>query len=116
MSTLFIKPFQFISFMLILLVFRAEVEETSRLKFRTEPDPHSRRRSTSIPILASALESRQVYKHQTVRENHVRPIDRIAQLVKRELGDQEDLEDQKEIQEARFPFSIEPRRFYVLKN
>lgn len=106
-------------------VSRADVEETSRLKYRREPDPHSRRRPSSIPILQSALESSKVYKYQTVHEIRTRPIDRIPRPVTREiLSDKfrveknhiDEYEPVEIHQDRNTILGVEPKRFYVLNN
>lgn len=97
---------------------RADVEETSRLKYHVEPDPHSRRRPSGIPILESAIESSKVYKKQTVHESRTRPIDRKPRphstLFPMERNDIEEAKFVKS-QDQSAIYSEEPNRFYLLK-
>lgn len=58
---------------------RADIEDSFGPKYSKEPDPHSRRRDSTVPILESALMSSKVYKHQSVHESRTRPIDRTKQ-------------------------------------
>lgn len=104
---------------------RAEIEDTgARLKHLSQSIPYTRRRSSSLPILDSALQSSRVYKDQSVHESRTRPVDRITQLLDQETSRAEfavsddDLKKAEtvRIQELESAISaVEPIRFYVSK-